>query len=371
MKFLNNYAVHSLYGKLKYDEIGGGRPACNLSEVTEEFAARYIKKARSFGLNFNYLLNASCIGNKEFTKSGYRSIIDRLSWLEEMGVNYITVSIPYLGEIIRTRFPQFKIAVSKLAFVSSAQKAKYWEDIGADQIVLDINIIRDFKKLEQIRDCVGIDLVLLVNDACLFDCPYAHYHANLNSHASQTDYSGTYVNYCRFFCAHKFLENPIEIVKSMFIRPEDLHFYEDIGITRFKITDRIRPTHWIVNVLDAYSRRSYNGNLADLLGPHSSYGKNEDLRIVNPWEIGNFEELEEMRKTDLFRPNVYIDNKKLEGFLDFFRTGNCETRHCDECKHCEEYTNRAVSIDGTKKDIILKNLKAVLDWLKTGDREEN
>lgn len=43
---------------------------------------------------------------------------------------------------------------------------------------------RDFEKLEAIRDATSGNLKLLVNEACLYQCPFRYAHFNFFSHAN-------------------------------------------------------------------------------------------------------------------------------------------------------------------------------------------
>ena len=365
-----NAPVHTVYGKLGVDKIGGGRPACKIPHLTQGFAKDFIGKVRNRGFNFNYLLNASCLGNKEFTKNGYRSILELLEWIENSGVNYVTVAIPYLAELIKLKFPKLKIIVSKMAFVSNPHQAKFWEDIGVSEITLDPNITRNFRRLRQIRKEVKTDLVLLANEACLYHCPYVYYHVNSDSHASQSDsaYKG-YICYSRLFCEKAFLADPGQIIKSMFIRPEDLHFYEEIGINAFKLVGRDRETGWILKAVTAYSKRSCPGNLADILGTLSCHGsaqkkKRHSLKLH---DIGASQYVfEKLRKTEVLRAKIHIDNNALRDFMSFFLNFDCENSSCKECRYCETYAHKAVSIDKAEQRLATANLRRGMKWIKDG-----
>ena len=43
------------------------------------------------GIQFNYLLNAMCMGNAEYTREGQRALRKTLDWLSEIKVDSITV----------------------------------------------------------------------------------------------------------------------------------------------------------------------------------------------------------------------------------------------------------------------------------------
>jgi collagenase-like PrtC family protease len=58
--------------------------------------------------------------------------------------------------------------------------------------------------------------------------------------------------------------DPVELLKSPWIRPEDIPHYEAIGYDRFKITERFKRTPLLLENVRAYENRRYDGNLLDL-----------------------------------------------------------------------------------------------------------
>ena len=42
--------------------------------------------------------------------------------------------------------------------------------------------------------------------------------------------------------------------------------------------------------------------------------------------------------------DVYIDNTKLEGFIDYFLETDCRGKSCDECGYCMRMAEKAVRI---------------------------
>jgi collagenase-like PrtC family protease len=91
-----------------------------------------------------------------------------------------------------------------------------------------------------------------------------------------------------------------------FIRPEDLSFYNKLGVHYFKLTGRSKDEIWLQEVLFAYLAGRYEGNLLRLLG------------ISLPGFTNAWEEIE-------------ILNSGLNGFLDSYpKTGeNDEINYCN------------------------------------------
>lgn len=362
--------VVELYGKLTSDFIGGVRPSFILPYVGKRAAFNYIKKTHQNNLRFNYLLNALCLDNKEFTISGQRKIHNLLDWLGNCKVDYLTVAIPYLLQLIKRQYPQFKMVVSVVAGVASPERAKYWEDLGADRITLfspDLN--RNFKLLKMIRKRVKCELQLIANLGTLYNCPFHIYHSLIISHASQSEHvsAGFNIDYCILNCRIRRLDDLVNFIRSDWIRPEDIHYYEEVGIDMIKLVDRTAPTEQISLVTNAYLDRNYKGNLADLILPWSQKKAVRKplftflLRYLrNPFRINIFKVIKLQKLIKGL--DVYIDNQELDGFLEYFLEGKCDF-NCGECGYCEQVSNKVVKINQEYRKKTIKQYKDFLDKL--------
>ena len=87
---LKGYPVYEVYGKVTKDFAGGGRPSFYLPNVDQRKVEQTVRKAHAMGIEFNYLLNAMCMGNAEYTREGQRAIRKTLDWLAEIKVDSIT-----------------------------------------------------------------------------------------------------------------------------------------------------------------------------------------------------------------------------------------------------------------------------------------
>ncbi|MBL7196775.1 MAG: U32 family peptidase [Candidatus Omnitrophica bacterium] len=346
-------SIGELYGKLAADFVGGGKLSYQLPQVSKKQIAAHVKEIHKHGLKFDYLLNSTCLNNLEWTMSGQKRLHSLLGWLGEIGVDSVTVSIPYLLEMIKKQYPRFKVYISTLAGINTVQRAKYWENLGADRItLLNLDVNRNFRLLKQLRKNIRCELQLIANVNCLYECPFYLYHANLASHGSQSSHltKGFAIDYCRLSCRYRQLNNPVDFIRSTWIRPEDIHYYEEVGIDWIKLIDRGMTTETILTIVDAYSRRKYEGNLLDLFPDHT---KNIMFRSLNPLHklryffrpfSVNIGRLFKNRKI-LTNIGVYIDNRKLDGFLFHFLNHDCSLTSCKECGYCEEVAKRVVKID--------------------------
>ena len=372
------YPVYTVYASLDRDPFGGGQPAQNLPRVSRDRLARHVADLRAIDVPFTYLLNAPCIGNRDYTQKGRRQIIDFVRFLVDIGVEYVTVTIPHMVDLIRKYAPSLSIRISTFAVVDSVQKARYYEEIGASDITLDVNINRDFRLLRAIRRAVRLDLSVIVNDFCLLRCPMMSAHSSIIGHASQTDTDGDYVDTYTMFCKPRMLERPVEMIRSPWIRPEDLERYEAIGIHHFKLAGRSKGTEYIERAIGAYSKRRYDGNLLDLLESVKTKIDDEQWALLDSLlnhvprltraafstaaallglldrsdRVNQFSFLSKLPAAtsrcllsafhELARANgaAHIDNRALDGFLDRFEKEPC--LDCEMCDYCDKWTERAV-----------------------------
>ena len=342
-----------IYGALPTSLTGSGGSGPNIPQMSQEQAEEYIKLAHSAGLTFNYLLNAPCLNNMEWQEETHRELLHQLEWLCEIGVQRVTVAIPYLLEVIKSQFPQLKVEVSTIAHVNSVARAKFYESLGADAIMLDSNVNRNFKLLRALRDAVSCRLGVLTNTSCLYQCPYEYYHNNTLGHASQghNNMMGGYYDYCVMHCALAGISDTSQLVKARWIRPEDVPQYQELDIDFFKVGGRAMPTDWIVNVVKAYTSFSYPGNLYDLLNNFSPKTKNAEPHLSST-------QLDAIASP----PKVYIDNQALDGFLDFFKKQDCLSG-CVDCGYCQEMADRVVTIDRNEVESYTRVLSELLSDL--------
>ncbi len=339
-------SVDALFGKLPFDVVGGARPGFVLPQVNRNDIERYIQACHERGLEFSYLLNAPCLGNLQYSKRGYGQLVDLLEWIDESGADSVTVGIPYLVDLVRKRFPRLKIKISTTARVNTVRKALQYEAMGVEEIIVDEHINREFKTLEAIRKAVRCNLELIVNNICLWQCPYNYEHVNHDGHASRDgENEYCYLQYPGYLCLYRKLTEPVELLKSPWIRPEDIPHYEDMGYDHFKITERFKRTPLLLEHVTAYERRRHDGNLLDLFTlPRKGAFTPVHLQYFIKPEHVNIMKVSELRKVfDLeVRELIHLDNSKLDGFIEHFKKNDCNQTPCSGCGYCETVFKRAV-----------------------------
>lgn len=370
---LRQYPVAEVYGKFPVDFVGGGRPSYMGTPLNEADLRHYVLLLNKHGIAFNYLLNSSCLGNREWTRRFQKRVTSLLGSLEQWGISRLTVSTPFLLELIKARFPRFRVKVGIYAQVDTVKRAKFWEDLGADAINLEsFSINRDFPRLAAIRRAVHCDLQLIANHPCMPNCPLQYYHMNGIAHASDGS-KNIFVDYCFLRCSRMRLEDPSLLIKSGWIRPEDLAAYEAMGYETFKLLERDMPSEELLKRVKAYSDRRFEGNLAEILLP---YGFKKPVKrdrfwmlrhFLKPWQIS----LWRGRKIlDLIKSQgmlfatadspIRIDSAAIPSvFLAGFQGRDCAMLDCRECGYCERIAEKAVHVDPAFRERSLRQYQDV------------
>ncbi len=371
---VSHYPVKEVFGKLASDPVGGGRASFALPPLSRKRFEHHVEAARSKGIGFNYLLNPACMDNREYTRQGQREIEELLEYIEAAGVNAVTISLPFLLPVIKKRHPRLRVRVGVYARVDGIAKAKFWEDGGADCITLEsLSVNRDFQLLAALRKALKIELQLIVNANCQLFCPLSGQHMVNLSHASQKGHptKGFMIDWCVMRCSYDKLKDPVQYLRSEFIRPEDLGLYLDMGYDSFKVLERGAPTAILATRVKAYSEGRYEGNLLDLIQPFGYKEKNEASlakglfnrwrymfrpRIVRMSKLMKLKELAAKRGMlePLMGDPVYIDNAKLAGFIPGFKDKDCRRADCGACGWCATYAKKAVRIDESYRAELLK-----------------
>lgn len=335
---LNNKYNHSkiveTFGQLAPDTVFGScRSPRSLPEVDRHKLENYIRYCKEKGIEFNYVINATCMSNEELTKTGYHKIKDFFKMLESIGAGWVTISLPSLMEIAKYMAPNLKIKASTVCQINSPLKAKFYEELGIKRIVLDEDVFKEFDTLKSIRKVFSGDLEIIINSFCVNDCPYKMFHYNSFSHSHiNRDECSYFSSRCRYLHI-----GPDNYMKLNWIRPEDIHYYDDIGISYFKLQGRTNVfTGNPAKAVTHYIEEHYDGDLISLLELFSS---DRPLMIAG----------------------CIIDNSKLDGFFEKFVNdpGFC-TKICSECGYCKGFAEKSIDVTSIAALEIMNLMKGVV-----------
>ncbi len=383
LSHLREHNVYEIYGKLPYDVVGGGRPTYMSTPLSRQTLASYVAAVHHHGMEFNYLLNAACLGNQEWTKSFQKRLNKLLDWLSDIEVDTVTVVLPYLLQVIKQRYPHFKVKVGIYAQVDTVKRAQYWEDLGADSMNLEsFSINRDFEKLARIREAVQCELILIANHFCQPNCPFQIQHQNGFAHASGTN-RRFLIDYPLLQCNFRRLSDPTLLISSGWIRPRDLHHYEAMGYHTFKLIERNIPSEALLKRAKAYAQHRFDGNLAELL---FSWGFKSHpprfswlhfLRTFGLWHIHparyglvkKFFQLQGIFFTSSQEQlPVVIDSAAIpDDFIEHFKSGDCCDLDCAQCKYCTAIAEKAVRIDADFLADVLPLYEEIENVLVSGE----
>ncbi|BCJ94175.1 peptidase U32 [Anaerocolumna cellulosilytica] len=310
--------ISEVYGQVTEGTfIASGRMPSLLPQVTMKQLEVYLESCKKYNIKFNYTLNASCMSNKELIH--IKELKQFISELYQMGIRSFTVTLPTLMDTIKSMYDDVEIKASAICEINSPEKASYYKEMGISRIVVEPDITRKFDILEKICKVFGDGVEIIVNNMCLKGCPYKMFHYNFESHGEQMkEHSNYYYHKCSLQKANK----AYNYIKLNWIRPEDIYRYSSIGIKSFKIQGRNNKNGDNINkIIQYYLEESFDGNLLDLLTLFTPYNS--------------------------FQP--YIDNKKLDGFLEpFYQNKDFCTGLCDTCLYCMDYAKKSMDVSELK-----------------------
>jgi len=279
--------IHEVFAATPPTLLGSGRAGA--IPLTLEDMASQAAFAHAHGVGYNALLNGLCLDGRQFRSDFQRQLDEFFAFLVEAGIDAVTITDTFvLQRAIAFRDAsgsRLQVCVSSLCDVTDADAAKRFEDMGADRIILHQNANRDFHELAKICKTVSCEIELYANTGSLYKCPYRQVHRVFISHLSTLSPEDLAKpenrNWLKDNCIAMRKRDPLEIIKAPTIRPEDLGYYERMGIGLFKISARSMDTPWALRVLRAYVNRAYSGNLPDLcdtnLGEEMPRVPNKDL----------------------------------------------------------------------------------------------
>lgn len=301
----------------------GGRVYNDIPKVDIKALKSYIEYSKSKGIDFNYSLNGSCMGNKEFTKKGAEGVIKFLVQLYGAGVRKLTIALPSIMDMVKLTGLDFEIKVSIICQITNVNKAMAYKSAGVDRIVVDESLNRDFVTLKRIREAFGEKVEIIANSLCYKECTYRMFHYNQTAHDSVDKIETSIITYYNHKCMLKRAERVGNFFKLCWVRPEDIKYYTGIGIKYFKLQGRHTALKGNpARTLEAYFKETYDGNLIDLLELFGS-----------PYAF-----------------KINLDNKKLEGYIKpFYEVPGFCKRDCDKCGYCELFAKRNIDYENAKE----------------------
>ncbi len=334
---IRGFPVKYLFGSETKTITGHGRASFVLPQVDRERLKEHVSIAHERGIKFLYTMNTAFLGGKEYSSKFLNSVMKEVDELSEIVDGFI-LAIPLLISYVRREYPDTEISVSSYSRVYNVREAEEYSSMGVNTVIAHEDVNRNFKVLKEMRKFTDVEVI--TNNSCLWGCPYRRTH-DLVSSITSTEGSEEKVwfEYPILFCATDVRNDLNNLIRMRWIRPEDLHYYEEIGIDRFKIAGRNKGTKWIVRAVKAYSERRYEGNLLDIV----SYPQGRAVPKVMK-KVGGPSFYDVLEK-------VIIDNTQFpERWMNFFKYNECESKRCEECRYCDIVAERVLKVDGDVRE---------------------
>lgn len=301
--------VTEIYGALANgDPIGHGRSPDSVVSINKDKAKDFKQKCNQNKINFTYLLNAPF--NESNNSESKKKVDEYLDWIiKDFQADALTISSHELMIHVRSRYPEIPIHISTIAGIKNLKELKPFLDVNPNRVVPHHDLGKRIKNLEELisfGDKSGIDMEVLATESCLFDCPNRRSHYEYL--AKKTKDNPFHVT-----CNSKKITSPEQLLMAGgLIRPEDVQYYSDLGVSFFKISGRSKPADWLPEVVKAYQENNYRGNLIRLLGI-------DPTLEAEKW--------------------MFLENKSLEGFIRGFPQKNKEEME----DYCQKWISRLYS----------------------------
>jgi len=301
---------HDGIGELYFpwEGIASGREGFGHGDFEAKDKLRYeLSLFAGQGIRLNLLLNGNCYGGLALSESLATRVCDTVDYLGgKFGLSAVTTASPFLAETVKRWFPQIDVRASVNMWIDGISGMRQCLDIF-DSFYVKREYNRCPKEIQnQYTFCHrnGKKLYLLANSGCLPNCPYHTFHDNLVAHEEEVSRTKNIENYHPYSCRRLLAkeENRYLLIAGNYIRPEDIHRYENC-IDGVKLATRIHPSP--ITVIGAYLRGHFSGDLCLLTEPGFGF-------MVAPY---------------------ILDNEAIPS--DFYdKTSDC-SRDCQNCGYCQ------------------------------------
>ncbi|MBQ7730722.1 MAG: hypothetical protein IJT68_02665 [Lentisphaeria bacterium] len=286
----------------------------------EERIVSDLKYCREHGMKLDILANATCYGEKSFTKDQRLQIVGIIKHLDELGLypEIVTTTSPYIAKVFKLNFPDIEIRASVNMRLRNTLALEYLAPLYESYYICR-DVQRDLPTFHKMADWCkehGKKLCMLANSGCVRNCPWQVFHETLLSHGftftfAEMEYQNIALVCNKIFTQKKMLS---EFLRCTWIRPEDIHVFEP-ELETIKLSTR--EANFPLEIAEAYVSGSYDGNLLRLMDPYHGLG---------------------------FRPNR-VDNKSFPAdWVTSGIAGKC-AENCTHCGKCEQILEQVLKYD--------------------------
>ena len=225
---------------------------------------------KEMGVKLDLLFNANCYGEYAMSEKLSNTVKSLIEYLRGAvgGVDIVTTASPFVAHVIKNSFPDIEVRASVNMRIGTVKGMEYLRDLF-DSFHVQRDYNRDLKHLSELKrwaDNNGKKLIMLANSGCFSFCSAQSFHDNLVAHESEICEVSNAGNFLPYVCweSLKHRENWHMLLENTWVRPEDIHKYEELFDT-VKLATRMHSLPGMV--IDAYARGRFIGNLLDLFEP--------------------------------------------------------------------------------------------------------
>lgn len=321
----NKASIEAVYFSLHMPHGLDGRPQSG--SVPVERLAELLQALP--GVKKHALLNSRFHCPRTYSRQeGLSSICERLDTLHSRcGLDGIVYLDHYLLQALSDASPELCSGLEAIPGVNFRidslealfAQLEYIEStrfLPPGKVTLDRSCNRNLEWLVRLARQLGesgpsLQVSLLANEGCLPFCPFKPAH---ESHIALANLScgedRSAANNFAIGCARYFLEDFSRILRSPFIRPEDVSRYQGLAHA-IKLSGRTRGPRVMQKIVEIYLQGSYSGNLLEL-----------------------------MDTLEFLSSRLYLANESIpEDFLD--RVAHCR-KQCAQCGFCRDLAAEAV-----------------------------
>jgi collagenase-like PrtC family protease len=312
IKKFNGNEIDEIYLPCPQEFFGSGRV---VSKLTKEDVIKVIRFCKEHEIRVNMAINSTCEGLKEYTPLYVSRLLKLIKEFHKThGLDSVIIANPLLIRKVKKEIPTIEVITSAFSEIDCLNRAIFFARFGADTLTLN-GLNRDLETLKEIKENTNAKIRLMVNEGCIWKCPFRVFHNNYTSHASKEERPP--IDFCGQSCIGLRKYYPFLILTSDWILPQWLKYYKKITLY-FKIVGRTMPREWIVKRTIDYMKENYEGNLLEL------------VESALPPFVREF-------KWNI--PAKYFDEK-------FFKKVTSCNKNCFSCKYCIELMEKILKEQG-------------------------
>ena len=233
-----------------------------------------LKTIKQMGIKLNLLFNANCYGSNSQSREFFINVGNTIDYVKNcFGLKSVTTTSPLIAKFIKNNFEGLEVRASVNMEIGSVEGMKYIAEYF-DSFYMKRELNKDFDAIKNLHAWCGKNektLYMLANSGCLNNCSVHNFHDNLVAHENEIakmDNAYNFGGICKEFLKKE--ENYTALIENTnFVRPEDVYKYEPY-FKAMKLATRVNPNP--VRILESYIKRSYSGNILELLEPaHNIY----------------------------------------------------------------------------------------------------